>query len=56
MQHVLLPRLGSLNIGLHIVLGEGNLRTGKLAVIFEFWGYFWGYRENSQKVIEYDIE
>jgi len=27
--------------------GRGNLRTGKLAAIFEFWGYFGGIEKNN---------
>ena len=42
MQSVLLPRLNSLNMGLHLVKGDGKLRTEKMAVIFNFGGIFGG--------------
>jgi len=49
MQRVLLPPLNSPNMGLHLVLGDGNLRTAKTAVIFNFGGIFRGILKIYQK-------
>ena len=42
MQRVLLPRPNSPNMGLHLGMCDGNLRTAKTAVIFNFGGIFRG--------------
>jgi len=48
MQNVLLLRLNSRNMGLHLVKGDGNLRTEKTAVISCFGGIFGGMSKNIE--------